>query len=154
MLLFISQTNLFFFILQKGLGNAVYYNSASVIRYLLEKGTKPNINTPYNFPILLPIAAQGYTEIIKLYFEKGGNINVTDQYQRNALHYCVGKGKLETTKYLVSIGCDYKAKDKNGKTPLDLANEKHQNEVVKFLQEIDIMYVRNLFQILFLFFTV
>ena len=117
------------------LSYAVDNGQEAMVKLLLEKGAKANINYN-NFdsePPLFYAVTKGYEEIAKLLLEKGVNLEFKDPLGQTVLSYAAEKGKEAVVKLLLEKGAELETKSRTGRTPLSYAVEYREEAVVKLL---------------------
>ncbi|ORX87831.1 ankyrin [Basidiobolus meristosporus CBS 931.73] len=98
----------------------------SVVKKLLEKGTKPTcfderLRTPLHFA-----CASGCIELINLLVERGAKVNSRDVNGSTPLLLAVTSGKLECVSTLLAAGANLEIADTRQRTPLSMAKSRLQ----------------------------
>jgi ankyrin repeat protein len=130
---------------------AVGYNpNVDVVKYLISKGAKVNIKSPWGDTPLHAASHNPNVDVVKYLISKGADIHAKDSWGRTPLYSAVvqnnqshfydsGTGQtllypavvrntnIDVLKYLISQGADVNAKDKWGWTPFHRAVERNTN---------------------------
>ena len=115
------------------------YGQARIVSLLLERGTKPDINSRKRngrTPLHLACADTGNTDCLKVLIGAGADIHMPNKYGITPLHRaCSISGNADTVKVLLTAGADIDStRGSDGYTPLHLAClEIDNDEIVKVL---------------------
>ena len=85
----------------------------AIVRYLLEKGSDPNIMDRFDNTSLHYASWSGYIKIVELLLKRGININVQDETGNTALHDATVRGHPMVVQMLLYYGADPMIKNKS-----------------------------------------
>ncbi|WP_341815970.1 ankyrin repeat domain-containing protein [Wolbachia endosymbiont (group B) of Idaea biselata] len=83
-------------------------------------------------------------EVIQLFLMRGASINEADKNGETPLHLASWGGHLDTLQHLINNGANIGTKDSSGKTPLDIARDKGHNNLVRYLQQTQLILDKQL----------
>jgi ankyrin repeat protein len=113
------------------LETAAYFLGEDEIKFLLQRGADPNIQTP-NDVTILHIACQRSTRIAEILIEYGADINAISKYGTVLWwHSCA---TIDVVELLLNNGADVDL-NKNGHTPLYRAAEYKRDDIIELLLE-------------------
>ena len=118
------------------LGLASFFRHKSLVEYLLDNGSDPNIqsNNPAMVSPLHSACAVSDPEIASLLLKSGANVNARQMQGVTPLHSAAHNGRLDLSELLISQGADINAKTDDGQTPLAMALEKKFDETAEYLR--------------------
>ena len=116
---------------------AVVNGQEAMVKLLLEKGAKLNINDRgiFQYSPLLYAVNEGHEGTVKLLLEKGADLEYKEALGYTSLLLAVDKGHEGIAKLLLEKGAELETKSRNGQTPLSYAAEHGEDAVVKILLE-------------------
>lgn len=82
-----------------------------VVRYLLEHGADPNAQSRTRKTVLIPLAARGAADEVKLALQCKAQVNVPDSDGMTPLMWACRNGRLEVVKLLIQAGADVGLRD-------------------------------------------
>jgi len=94
------------------LHNSLYCSDLSILEFLLNKGTDPNVLCSAGFTPLLvlinqPRVSNKDLKAIKLLLDKGANILINDKYVGNSLHLAAERGHLNVVQLLLDYATQH-----------------------------------------------
>ncbi|GBN93335.1 Ankyrin-3 [Araneus ventricosus] len=107
------------------LHTAVYFGHVSVVKKMLEKVKKEEINVrdkSSKTPLIIA-AERDHCEIAQLLLSKGADPGVPSKYGEYPLLLAIGKRSSKMVEILLKPGADYLNKDSKGETSIELATE-------------------------------
>jgi hypothetical protein len=107
----------------------------AIVKLLLDKGAKLEIEDQYGRTPLSRAAANGHEAIVKLLLDKGAKLEIKDQYGRTPLSRAAVKGHEASVKLLLDNGAELETKDQYGQTPLSRAAANGHEAIVKLLEK-------------------
>lgn len=111
------------------------YNCYDVVKTLLEKGARADLQNASGNTALIAASSEGFTEIVNLLLEKGADANLKNRDGLTALIIASSKGHKEVVTLLLSKGANVDLQSNIGTTALFMASLNGQTEVVKLLLE-------------------
>lgn len=102
-----------------------------IVRLLLQKGAKTEIQNGYAMTPLLCAALQGHPDAAAVLIEADANINYQDDMGRCALMIAAQAGKDKVVELLVGCGAALNLKTHAGKTLLDVATPSSRQIIQK-----------------------
>lgn len=90
---------------------AAYNGHLEVVKLLLDKGAKVNIQNEAGSTSLMKAAYNGHFEIVKLLIDKGASVNLKEKHGSTALIKSVARGHTKIVKLLLNKGADTSAAD-------------------------------------------
>jgi ankyrin repeat protein len=85
--------------------------------------------------ILVDIAREGNTAVLKTMLVKGIDVDIKDSLGMTGLMWAAFKGHENIAKILLNAGANLNAKDNDGMTPLMWAKDGNHIEIVKLLKK-------------------
>ncbi|GBM63996.1 Ankyrin-3 [Araneus ventricosus] len=116
------------------LHRAVRLGHVSVVKKILEKGKKDELNVIDETPLLVAVK-MNQCEIAYLLLSKGADPDVSSKYGELPLLLAIEKGSSKMVEILLKFGADYLIKDAKGKTSIELAIETRRSDIVELLLE-------------------
>ncbi|MCK4719365.1 ankyrin repeat domain-containing protein, partial [bacterium] len=115
---------------------AVRYEHAPIVRYLLEQGANPNIeSTTRGNPLIVMAAMDGNSEIVNILIEFNTELDLSGRHGITALMYAAGRGYIDMVRALLDNGADYSLHSQDGATALAYARGHDQEEIINLLSE-------------------
>ena len=118
------------------LRTAACYGKTDIVRYLLSKGARDDVQERDGYSPLLGAARDGHAEVCKVLVEHGSDVNQQHPLTKDsALSYAAAGGHHETLLMLLSLGAWVDSQTYTGFTPLAAACQNgHLTSVVSLLQ--------------------
>ena len=115
---------------------AIKQNRSNVVRFLLERGARPNdrASDAASTPPLLYAARNGNLEIVRTLVYYNAYVNYYDLRGYSALMKAAAHGHSDVVRFLIQQGANVSARTDSGKTALDLAKRRHHAGVVRILE--------------------
>ncbi|XP_077302723.1 uncharacterized protein LOC143923090 [Arctopsyche grandis] len=122
------------------LHSAVIGGNISAVKFLMEKGIKPNVTdihhrTPFHYVCLIDLILQMNEielKMAKLLILHGADINATEKFGCTPLHYSTEANNYKLTEMLIENGAEINALDKLGRTALHKV-KKASEYLIEFL---------------------
>lgn len=109
------------------LSDAIYYGSADIEKFLLEKGAT------YDGALSIEVSRGRDSEKIEKILKKGANPNYKNKFGETTLHKVAKYNEIEFAKLLLKHGGDPSIKNNEGKNSYDLAAADGYTEMLKVL---------------------
>lgn len=113
---------------------AVWSDSVSYVKFLIENKFDPNAKNRNGMTPFLSTALNGNYEMVKAFIEGGAKVN--SKYKdtgKTPLHIAAQKGLGNIVELLINNGAKINVKDKNGRTPLYYALKYEQKNSIDIL---------------------
>ncbi|MDN5247985.1 MAG: ankyrin repeat domain-containing protein [Wolbachia endosymbiont of Tyrophagus putrescentiae] len=107
--------------------------STSVVKLLIEKGAKVNLQNKNGRTPLHLAAGSGGTSVVKLLIEKEAKVNLQDKNGRTPLHLAARSGNTSVVELLIEKRAGVNPQDQDRRTPLHLASRYDHMDVVDVL---------------------
>lgn len=115
------------------LSYAVLSGDETMIKLLLERGAKINIQDDNQKTPLFHAIQSGSETIVSLLLERGARIDIQDNNQRTPLSHAAQSGSEAIVELLLSRGAEINGQDEEGKTPLIYGVEKGDKSITEVL---------------------
>ncbi|MDD9900682.1 MAG: ankyrin repeat domain-containing protein [Alphaproteobacteria bacterium] len=100
------------------LQRAIYYNDASKIKRLIEKGANVNYSGRKIHPPLHMALLEDKQDVARILIAAGADISAPDAYGQTPLHYAAALGQESIVMTLLKMNANPNAQDDKGNTPL------------------------------------
>jgi ankyrin repeat protein len=118
------------------LHRAAEAGDASLIRYLVDKGARPDLTGARKQTPLHLAAINDHGEAVTALLERKAALEARDDYQRTPLIVCAReRGQAATGRRLIEAGADVNAEDRFGSSALELAAWRGKGEFIDLLIE-------------------
>lgn len=114
---------------------AIDRRQEEMVRFLLERGAKPDTTNHKLARALHYAAGSGHTGIIRLLLARRARVDVAEMQQVTPLGMAATHGHVGAVQLLCEAGADPELADSAGFTPLLTAAEKDHLDIVKYLLE-------------------